>query len=182
MRAPHGRPQRRAARWVLAAAAAAAPLVPAAPAWAHSQLLHTDPADGAVLRQPLTRVVLTFNEMVEQRFTIVVVTGPDGRRYSEGPVRVVDDNVTEQTYPTRSGRYTVAWRAVSADGHPVQGRFRFTVALPPGTEPSAPPPGPAAARSPATTGGRTGLVTAGGVLVLGGLAWTLRRRARTGTR
>jgi hypothetical protein len=49
---------------------------------------------------------------------------------------VVDDVVHQPVYPLRSGSYTVEWRVVSADTHPVQGRFEFTVALPPELEPT----------------------------------------------
>ncbi len=125
---------------IAAAAGIMATLLPATAASAHSQLLHTAPADGATVRTPVSSVVLTFNEMVKQRFTTVVITGPDGRTYSRGGVHVVDTDVHQATYPLRSGQYRVAWRAISADGHPVQGTFRFTVALAPGDEPTELPP------------------------------------------
>jgi copper resistance protein C len=163
-------------------------LVGPAPAWAHSRLLHTDPADGSVVRAPVSAVTLTFNEMVKQRFTTVVVAGPGGVPFSDGGVRVVDDNVTQRVHPLRSGTYTVAWRAVSADGHPVQGEFRFTVALPPELEPTvAPPTRSAGAPRPAAAG-----VGAGGgwewfggaavlvVLVAGAVTLTRRRRRAPG--
>jgi hypothetical protein len=85
--------------------------------------------------------------MVKQRFTTVVVTGPGGVAYSRGGVRVVDTAVTQPVWSLRSGGYRVAWRAISADGHPVQGEFGFTVALPAGAEPTAGPPSLVAAAS-----------------------------------
>jgi methionine-rich copper-binding protein CopC len=115
-------------------------------AWAHSRLLHTSPADGATITEPAAAVVLTFNEMVSKRFTTVVVTGPDDAADSRGGVQVVDTAVTQPIYALHSGAYHVAWRAVSADGHPVQGEFRFTVALS-GKEPTAVPPRPVPASS-----------------------------------
>ena len=123
-------------------------LVGAGPAWAHSRLLHTVPVDGATTTDVTTSVVLTFNEMVKQRFTTVVVRGPDGTSYGRGGVRVVDENVTQDLYPLPSGAYHVAWRAISADGHPVQGEFRFTVSLAPGAEPTVRPPATVASAVP----------------------------------
>jgi len=147
-----------------------------APAWAHSRLLHTTPADGAAINEPTTQVVLTFNEMVKQRFTTVVVTGPDSVDYSQGPVRVVDTTVTQPVYPLRSGAYHVAWRAVSADGHPVQGEFRFTVALPPGTEPTATPPLPTLSASTHDTPWWPWLAGAATVLVVAAFFRVLAKR------
>ncbi|NJC86785.1 copper resistance CopC family protein [Planosporangium mesophilum] len=117
-----------------------------APAWAHSQLLATTPPDRATVTAPISEVTLTFNEPVQQRFSVVVVNGPGGVLYSHGPVRVVDTTVHQPVSPLRSGSYTVRWRVVSADSHPVEGTFGFTVALPAQGESSAgssaPGPGP----------------------------------------
>src|SRR5581483_629186 len=122
-----------------------------AAAWANSRLEHTNRADGAVLRTPLAEVTLTFNERVHGNFTTVVVTGPGNLSYSQGHVQVIDDVVHQKVYQLRSGAYTVAWRAISADGHPVQGRFAFIMSLPPGQEPTTGPP--AATTTAGTRGG-----------------------------
>lgn len=151
------------------------------PAWAHSRLQRTDPAASAVVRAPIGAVTLTFNEMVRGRFTTVVVSGPGGVSYSAGHVQVVDDDVHQAVYPLRSGDYTVAWRAVSADGHPVEGQFRFSVALPPGQEPTAGPPAPAKASSAPTASGVGGWWlwggAAAGIAAVAALVVGWRRRA-----
>jgi hypothetical protein len=125
-------------------------LAAASPAWAHSRLEHTDPADGSTVTAQMSTVTLTFNEMVRGQFTTVVVTGPGKVSYSEGHVQVIDNDVHQKVYALHSGGYTVAWRAISADGHPVEGQFHFTVALPPGQEPTADPPASPVAASPGT--------------------------------
>ncbi|HEV7898578.1 MAG TPA: copper resistance CopC family protein [Planosporangium sp.] len=126
-------------------------LAPPPVAWAHSQLLATTPADSATVTAPIGEVTLTFNEPVQQRFSLVVVSGPGGVSYGDGPVRVVDTTVHQPIHPLRSGSYTVQWRVVSADSHPVEGTFGFTVALPARLEPSAGPPAPGPSR-PAAAG------------------------------
>jgi hypothetical protein len=159
-------------------------LAAATPAWAHSRLQRTDPADGSTLSAQISTVTLTFNEMVRGQFTTVVVTGPGKVSYSEGHVQVIDDDVRQRVYPLHSGSYTVAWRAISADGHPVQGQFHFSMALPAGQEPTADPPAtPGAAASGAghanhwwLWGGGAAVVVLAAVLAL---AFT-RRRAVTG--
>ncbi len=135
-----------AARHLLIPAAIAVILGPALPAWAHSRLLQTAPVASATVTAPVPEVTLTFNEHVHQQFSIVVVSGPGGVSYSDGHVQVVDDVVHQKVYPLRSGSYTVEWRVVSADTHPVQGTFEFTVSLRPGLEPTAAPLSPVPSR------------------------------------
>lgn len=155
------------------------------PAWAHSRLLGTDPADGTTVTGPLPAVTLTFNEVVRADLSTVLVEGADHTGYGDGPARVVDHRMSQPVHPLRSGDYRVAWRAISADGHPIEGEFRFTVALPPGREP-APPAEPVRAAAPvATTGGSTPLWWwVAGAVTLGAVAAGLirvRRRRPTGT-
>lgn len=135
-----------AARLLLVPAVIAVTLAPALPAWAHSRLLQTVPAVSTTVTAPVSEVTLTFNEHVHQQFSVVVVSGPGGVSYSDGHVQVVDDVVHQKVYPLRSGSYTVEWRVVSADTHPVQGTFGFTVNLPPGLEPTAAPSSPVPSR------------------------------------
>ncbi len=147
----------------VAVTAALVGLLPAPPAFAHSQLRHTSPADGATVTSQLDSITLTFNEMVHGNFTTIVVSGPGGVSFSNGPVKVIDDDAFQSVYPLRSGDYQVAWRAISADGHPVQGTFHFAVSLSPGEEPTARPP----------TGSATSSQPEHGWLIWGGLAVAL---------
>jgi methionine-rich copper-binding protein CopC len=161
-------------------------LATAAPAWAHSRLQRTNPADGATLTAQVGEVTLTFNERVHGDFTTVVVTGPGGVSYSDGHVQVIDDDVHQKVYPLHSGAYTVAWRAISADGHPVEGQFHFTMALPAGQEPSAGPPASTRPLASTTGQGGDGWLWGGlATLVLAaaiGVPLLIRRRNRAGTR
>ncbi len=127
----------------------------ATPAFAHSQLISTNPVAQATVTQPTSEISLTFNEPVQGRFSTIVVNGPGGVSYSNGDVRVVDSTAHEPVLPLRSGSYTVAWRIVSADGHPITGEFGFTVNLPPELEPTDGPPtgGPLAAGDVPASGG-----------------------------
>jgi methionine-rich copper-binding protein CopC len=169
---------------VLITAVVAAVVLAPPTAWAHSQLLATTPAASAIVTAPAGEVTLTFNEPVHQRFSLVVVTGPGAVSYSNGHVQVVDDVVHQPVYPLRSGSYTVQWRVVSADGHPVEGRFGFTVALPPQLEPSAGPPSPSPSRLAASTGQQSGRwwpwLLGLGVVVIGAIAMVgIARRRRS---
>ena len=111
-----------------------------------------------------------------------VVTRPGAKSYGNGHVQVVDDDVHQPVYPLHSGAYTVAWRAISADGHPVEGQFHFTVALPAGQEPTVDPPASPSrvAVAAATTGGDGWLWggLAAAVLAVGAVIGLLSRRHR----
>jgi hypothetical protein len=184
---PSPRPGRRGG-WAPRLAAPAAMIIvvilaAATPAWAHSRLQRTDPADGSTLAAQISTVTLTFNEMVRGQFTTVVVTGPGKVSYSEGHVQVIDDDVRQRVYPLHSGSYTVAWRAISADGHPVEGQFHFAVALPAGQEPTADPPATAASAAPGTGHANRWWLWGGGgaVVVLAAvLALAMTRRRTVG--
>lgn len=109
----------------------------AAPAHAHATLLATDPGQGAQLGTAPAEVRLTFSEPV--------TTVPGGVRLLRAgqqaeilDARTVDTAVVALLPDLApDARYTIAWRVVSADGHPVSGLFAFTLGDPP---PDAPAP------------------------------------------
>jgi copper resistance protein C len=152
-------PQRRsrssAAVFALLGAALVMLLVtPARSAFAHARLLSSDPAGGATVAQTPQRVTLTFSEPIESDFAQVQVTGPDGVRVDAGAPEVAGDVVAVPLQPlSQSGAYNVAFRVVSADGHPVEASFAFTLS----DAAVAPPPSPSlstnqeASASPSTT-------------------------------
>jgi methionine-rich copper-binding protein CopC len=139
------RHKRLAAVLVLGSAVLAVP----APAWAHTELLATSPADAAVVTSPLDEVTLTFSGPVRADGSSVTVTGPDGQSHSDGAVSVIDFVVHQPVTDLGSGTYQVQWRVAAADGHPMSGQFTFELSLP--AEPSPTPrPTTAAPTSEAT--------------------------------
>jgi methionine-rich copper-binding protein CopC len=122
----------------------------AAPAAAHTALKSASPGAGSTVRPP-NQIVLTYNEPVQ--FTQVVVTDAAGRQYQSGKPVNVDNTVTENLSTTpQNGRYTVAWRVVAPDGHPVEGTYQFTVT---GSRATGPAAAPAAPGEPASTSAGT---------------------------
>ena len=101
----------------------------AAPAGAHARLVASDPPAGATLDRPPAAVTLRFNEPVEGALGGVRVLGSDGERADGGRAELAEGGkVLRAALPgDLQGAYLVAWRVVSADGHPVQGAFTFTV-------------------------------------------------------
>lgn len=116
---------------VLVVVVGVAALVTAGPAAAHDALIGSDPADGAVLAAVPTQVVLQFAASQADLGAEVVVTGADGQSWSDGAPVVADATVTQALLPGMpNGPYTVTWRSVAGDGHPVTGVLGFTVDAP----------------------------------------------------
>ncbi|MET9386607.1 copper resistance protein CopC [Streptomyces sp. NPDC002928] len=125
----------------------------AGPASAHAALRGTDPADAAVLKSAPRDITLTFTESVGLLDESFRVFDPDNRRVRTGePQHAAGRSDTARvTLPAElgEGTFTVAWRVVSADSHPVSGAFTFSVGKPSPTT-AAVNPGPA--QDPATAG------------------------------
>lgn len=105
----------------------AATLAMATAALAHSEADSTTPAEGASV-QTVEVIAMRFDDPM--RITAITLTGPEGemaitRETGLEPVTefraLPDGEIT-------SGAYTVEWRGLAADGHPMQGSFAFTVA------------------------------------------------------
>jgi methionine-rich copper-binding protein CopC len=134
-------------------------LAVAAPAFAHSRLVSSDPAEGANLDTGPTQVSLTFNEDMPPGFDAVVVIGPDGAAWQTGEVTTSGPTVSIAVAPLGpAGRYQVGYRVVSGDGHPVQGSTSFLLTKA-GT--GAPPTQPAATGTP-VAGDERGTSSGGG--------------------
>ncbi|GAB2758346.1 copper resistance CopC family protein [Sinomonas soli] len=164
------------ARGTVAASAAltvlALLLVAPAPAFAHDALEGSAPTSGATVAAAPGEVRLDFSETPLGVGAQITVTDPAGRVVSDGAPEVVDRSVHQKlSAGGPAGAYTVVWRVVSSDSHPIEGTFTFTVAAggttpasgtgasagpgtPPGIQASQPgtaqtaPPAPAAPSEP----------------------------------
>ena len=124
------------------------------PAAAHARLIATDPAGGATLDDAPESVRLTFSEAIETTFAGVQVFGPDRERVESGEARVDDDAVVVPLIDDLpGGRYTVVFRIISGDGHPVKSQFRFTYDAPAAEATASPTPSDesTASEAPPTT-------------------------------
>jgi methionine-rich copper-binding protein CopC len=94
---------------------------------AHSDLAGTTPANGAVIGTAPDSIVLEFNEEPLDSLVDVVITDAKGAVVAMDTAEAAG---TEVLVPwpgfLSAGDYTVAYRVVSADGHPVTGTFTFT--------------------------------------------------------
>ncbi|MBV8858946.1 MAG: CopD family protein [Acidobacteria bacterium] len=99
-------------------------------AGAHARLLRSQPAAGSTAGQPPKLVELWFNEELEPNLNTVEVKDARGGRVDRGEVTLGEGGkkVEAALDELASGTYAVEWKAVSADGHTIRGRFNFTVA------------------------------------------------------
>lgn len=122
-------PRPTALRGLLALLAASVlAILGALPASAHASLVRSSPESGATLTAAPPEVALTFNEEINPQFATVTVKAGDSTA-STGDPEVDGTTVYQPLDPEMTaGKYTVAYRVTSADGHPVSGSFDFTYA------------------------------------------------------
>jgi methionine-rich copper-binding protein CopC len=126
------------AAWLLAAALGIlAALTATSPASAHAQLTGSDPRNGAVLSKAPSAVTISFGEELNPTAVQLAVTDARGKKVASKAAQVEGSGVRQDITLPGPGKYTVAYRVVSADGHPVQGAISFTVSAGANSVPSA---------------------------------------------
>ena len=99
----------------------------AGPALAHSDLVSSDPSDGAVLSTPPTTITLTFSEGLDAARSSFNLVGPSG---AVGTGKAAADGDTAMTLGGLSlaaGSYTIEWTSAAQDGDILRGKLAFTV-------------------------------------------------------
>ena len=124
--------------------------MPYAAAPAHSALVSAVPADQAVLASGPTELVLTFNEEINPRFAQLALSR-SGDVVALNPATATGTVLRATLADPGPGTYRIAYRVVSADGHPISGETSFTVTGPTRTPTSTGPTPTAAASAPSTT-------------------------------
>ena len=112
---------------VVAAASAMLALLPALPASAHNSLVATTPAEDAVVtEQPGSVSLETNDELLDlDGGSVIQVQGPDGSYYGDGCTVVDGAAARTEVLLGAPGEYTVTWKVVSTDGHPISGTWAF---------------------------------------------------------
>jgi copper transport protein len=129
-------PNRKRRRWRIVAllCIAIGLFVPAPRAEAHAIVLSTEPAIDEVVPASPGSVIIRFNEPIEISFGALRVYSTDGDRVDAGDAEHIEGATEAVEVPLESdlprGTYTVTWRVVSADGHPISEAFVFHVGAP----------------------------------------------------
>lgn len=172
----------------------------AAPASAHDQLVSSSPQSGDELAESPAELRLTYSAEILEVGSEVILHDAAGEAVPTPAPTVSGTDVTiELADPLPGGAYTLDWRVVSSDGHPISGAVPFTVAGDPAAsdatetataapaEPTAPAPtaGSTTAAQPAADAGANALpwILGGGavLVVFAVIAVLVARRARPAT-
>ncbi len=110
----------------------------AAPASAHAVLTRVSPEPDAVLEESPKEISLSFTETISIPAQGIRLFDPSASEVS-GVTAVARGNTMTAQVPllTADGSYTVAWKAVSADGHAVSGAYLFHLRVATLTQPVA---------------------------------------------
>jgi methionine-rich copper-binding protein CopC len=100
-----------------------------APASAHAALSWSSPEVSSSVSEAPTQVTLVFDDEIQviegTESNIITVTDENDRHFETGDVTVNGGKVGVELSPLNEGTYTVAYRVVSADGHPVSSEYQF---------------------------------------------------------
>jgi methionine-rich copper-binding protein CopC len=116
---------------LIAAFAMLVSLLFAGNALAHAELVRSEPAAGAMLSTPPTRIMLVFDEEIVEGTSANVVNAAGEQVDSKNGMLDLND-LDHKTFvlgiPTLpTGLYTVKYTATSRDGHSEDGSFTFTI-------------------------------------------------------
>ena len=100
----------------------------ALPAQAHDQLINQTPNNGETLQAGVVEIKLEFNnELLNLGDTgaEILILNSAGEQQNPGCALVENRTATVKLDLAAAGDYSVAWRVVSSDGHPISGEFGF---------------------------------------------------------
>ncbi len=93
---------------------------------AHDELTGSNPAEGATVEVLPPTLELDFSNVPSGIGAQVQVLDEAGTDWADGPVSIVDRAASQPLRPgAPAGAYTVNWRVVSSDSHPIEGTFAF---------------------------------------------------------
>jgi methionine-rich copper-binding protein CopC len=151
--------------------------VGATPAFAHDELIGSNPKDGSAVVAAPRKVTLYFEEPPGAGPTSLRVVGPSGEQVVAGPAAISGAALSAPLRRlTAKGRYRITFSVMSDDGHPVSGTLTFTLA---GAATDAPA---SAAERPAHPSSMLGWIAGGTVAFAVAVALTVvARRPRPET-
>jgi copper resistance protein C len=119
---------RNRAAFVFAAILAIAATFPIV-AWGHAFPSGEEPKVGSTVNTAPTKVVIQFDNPIEQLFSTLAVTDDSGHDMTAGSPTRSDDKreLSVALKPLTPGDYHVKWSVVAEDGHRTEGGYLFTV-------------------------------------------------------
>jgi copper resistance protein C len=122
---------------------------------AHDTVLGTAPGDGETLTTAPTQVSVELSAVPQAIGSRMLVTSSDGTVLFDGEPTITDRVASVELPEVANDGYTVAWRLVSSDGHPIDGTFGFVVDDPAAVAPAEDPTMETQVETDAATGTAT---------------------------
>lgn len=103
--------------------------IPSKPSFAHTDVVSTTPSAGEAVAGGEQLISVTFNENILNlaNSTEIVVVDPTGNPVKADCSGVEDKTIYTNAFLPTQGDYEVTWRTVAEDGHPISGKFTFSV-------------------------------------------------------
>jgi methionine-rich copper-binding protein CopC len=97
---------------------------------AHAIIVRTSPPQGGVAEGNIGKVDVWYDAGIRDAFAALAVVSPSGERVDKRDAAIDSADpahVSVSVNPLTGGKYTVRYRALSADGHLVSGAWEFEV-------------------------------------------------------
>jgi len=97
---------------------------------AHAIIVRTSPAQGGVTEGSIGKVDVWYDAGIRDAFAALAVVSASGERVDKRDAAIDSADpahVSVSVNPLTGGKYTVRYRALSADGHLVSGAWEFEV-------------------------------------------------------
>ena len=95
-------------------------------AQAHAHLKMSAPAEGAVLMESPTTIVLTFSEATRMT-ALSIRKDQEPKQILQTPTAPAAEKISVAVPKLAAGSYTLSWRVVSDDNHIMAGKLHFKV-------------------------------------------------------
>ena len=108
--------------------ALSAPALIMAPASGHTSIVSMSPDANEVLSTAPTQVTIETTEEVRDMGSAITVTSPSGQRVDDGSTEIQGTTaLIGLTTLTEVGEYTVNYRLLAQDGHPIEDSYVFSL-------------------------------------------------------
>lgn len=96
---------------------------------AHTESDKTTPSSGSTVDAGVQTISISFTDKILNLAdsSEISITGPAGDEVEISCIEVKDKAIRADALLSTEGEYKVVWRTVAEDGHPITGKFSFTV-------------------------------------------------------
>ncbi|KPU51596.1 copper resistance CopC/CopD family protein [Bacillus wiedmannii] len=97
--------------------------------FAHTSVVGITPKEGEVLTVQPEQIILEFSEPVTGNVVNIELLDPSAKRVQVSKVEILDNptKIKVKIPNLNNGTYTVRWSMISADGHPSEGGYPFSI-------------------------------------------------------